>query len=179
MNISEIFLSIQGESSQAGFPTVFIRTAGCNLECSYCDTEYARSSGEELSLEKILKPKGINFIHEEATGVDADSSKVITKSQEIPYDYLMIATGPALGFSTVPGFGPEGGYTECIFELDQALQAKKAWDKFHLPYPFTKGAAVFGDPICVPEDADPNKYIKIVNQSIHKANRRASDLLIE
>jgi sulfide:quinone oxidoreductase len=83
-----------------------------------------------LPLEKILKPKGINFIHEEATGVDADSSKVITKSQEIPYDYLMIATGPALGFSTVPGFGPEGGYTECIFELDQALQAKKAWDKF-------------------------------------------------
>ena len=83
-----------------------------------------------LSLERILKPKGIKFIHEEATGVDADSSKVITKSQEIPCDYLMIATGPELGFSTVPGFGPYGGHTECIFELDQALKAKKAWDKF-------------------------------------------------
>ncbi len=94
-----------------------------------------------LSLDSILKPKGIKFIHEEATGVDADSSKVITKSQEIPYDYLMIATGPELGFSAVPGFGRKNGYTECIFELDQALRAKKAWDKFlEDPGPVVVGA---------------------------------------
>lgn len=83
-----------------------------------------------LSLDKILTPKGIKFIHEEAVGVDADSSKVITKTQELPYDYLVIASGPALVFSAVPGLGPEGGHTECIFELDQALKANKAWNKF-------------------------------------------------
>ena len=83
-----------------------------------------------LSLDSILRPKGVRFIHEEAVGVDADSSKVITKTQEIHYDYLVIATGPALTFSSVPGLGPEEGHTECIFTLDQAMRTKKAWDRF-------------------------------------------------
>lgn len=94
-----------------------------------------------LPLEKILNPKGIKFIHEEATGVDADKSKVTTKTQEIPYDYLVIASGPALGFSSVPGFGPEGGHTECIFTLEQAIRANKAWNKFlEKPGPIVVGA---------------------------------------
>ncbi|GBE00567.1 NADH dehydrogenase-like protein [bacterium BMS3Abin07] len=83
-----------------------------------------------LQLEKILKPKGINFIHAEATGIDAVASKVITKTKEIEYDYLVIATGPALVFSAVPGLGPEGGYTECIFTLEQALRCNGAWRRF-------------------------------------------------
>jgi sulfide:quinone oxidoreductase len=83
-----------------------------------------------LSLDSILKPKKINFIHEAAVGVDADSSKVITETQEIPYDYLVIASGPELVFSAVPGLGPEGGHTECIFTLEQAMRTKKAWDSF-------------------------------------------------
>ena len=47
--ISEIFKSIQGETSRAGLPCTFVRTVGCNLRCSYCDTEYARS-GEGIRL---------------------------------------------------------------------------------------------------------------------------------
>lgn len=94
-----------------------------------------------LSLESILKPKGIRFVHEEAMGVDAESSKVITKSQELVYDYLVIATGPELAFSAVPGLGPHEGHSECIFELDQALRAKKAWDRFlENPGPVVIGA---------------------------------------
>lgn len=94
-----------------------------------------------LSLENILAPKGIRFIHEEVTGVDADSSKVITKARELAYDYLVIATGPELGFSAVPGLGPYAGHSECIFELDQALRAKKAWDRFlENPGPLVIGA---------------------------------------
>jgi sulfide:quinone oxidoreductase len=94
-----------------------------------------------LPLEKILTPKGIKFIQEGATGVDADSSKVITASREIPYDYLVIASGPALGFSSVPGLGPEGGYTECIFTLEQAIKANNAWNKFlEKPGPVVVGA---------------------------------------
>jgi 7-carboxy-7-deazaguanine synthase len=49
--ISEVFRSIQGETSYAGLPCSFVRTAGCNLCCSYCDTQYARSGeGETMTV---------------------------------------------------------------------------------------------------------------------------------
>ncbi|AGH94271.1 radical SAM protein [Pseudobdellovibrio exovorus] len=54
IKINEIFYSIQGESTYAGNRTVFIRTTGCNLRCTYCDTKYSYHEGEFLSLEKIL-----------------------------------------------------------------------------------------------------------------------------
>jgi 7-carboxy-7-deazaguanine synthase len=49
LNIFEIFHSIQGESTFAGLPFVFVRLTGCNLRCSYCDTTYAYTGGEEMS----------------------------------------------------------------------------------------------------------------------------------
>jgi 7-carboxy-7-deazaguanine synthase len=54
MKVCEIFKSIQGESSYAGIPCLFIRLTGCNLRCTYCDTKYAYFEGEELSEDKIL-----------------------------------------------------------------------------------------------------------------------------
>lgn len=56
MKISEIFFSIQGESSYAGLPCIFIRLAGCNLKCEYCDTAYAQDldSGYDMSIDDIL-----------------------------------------------------------------------------------------------------------------------------
>jgi 7-carboxy-7-deazaguanine synthase len=48
LRVSEIFLSIQGESTHAGLPCAFIRLAGCNLRCSYCDTAYALEGGQEM-----------------------------------------------------------------------------------------------------------------------------------
>ena len=83
-----------------------------------------------LPLKPILERKGITFINEEVKGVDAESSKVVTASKEIPYDYLIIATGPHLAFEEVPGFGPDKGYTECVFTLGQAEKANRAWNKF-------------------------------------------------
>jgi len=53
MIINEIFKSIQGESTHMGRPCVFIRTTGCNLRCSWCDTEYAFHEGTEMSVEEI------------------------------------------------------------------------------------------------------------------------------
>jgi 7-carboxy-7-deazaguanine synthase len=52
--ISEIFYSIQGESSYSGFPCIFIRLSGCNLRCSYCDADYTWEQGEFLDIETIL-----------------------------------------------------------------------------------------------------------------------------
>ena len=43
--VSEIFTSIQGESHWSGYPCTFVRLAGCNLDCAYCDTGYAREGG--------------------------------------------------------------------------------------------------------------------------------------
>ncbi|MBI5682580.1 MAG: radical SAM protein [Deltaproteobacteria bacterium] len=56
MKISEIFFSIQGESSYAGLPCIFIRLAGCNLRCVYCDTVYAQDmeQGYEMPIDEIL-----------------------------------------------------------------------------------------------------------------------------
>ena len=54
IKINEIFFSIQGESSYAGWPTVFVRTSGCNLRCTYCDTQYAYHNGEQLDQSAII-----------------------------------------------------------------------------------------------------------------------------
>lgn len=54
MRITEIFYSLQGEGRLSGVPTVFVRTTGCHLRCSWCDTAYSFYGGEELSVDEIL-----------------------------------------------------------------------------------------------------------------------------
>jgi 7-carboxy-7-deazaguanine synthase len=51
--INEIFYSIQGESTRAGCPCVFVRLTGCNLRCSWCDTEYAFSEGRKMTVAEV------------------------------------------------------------------------------------------------------------------------------
>jgi sulfide:quinone oxidoreductase len=104
-----------------------------------------------LALKPILERKGITFIHEAAKGVDPDASKVISAGREVPYDYLVIATGPYLAFEEVPGLGPEKGHTECIFALDQAERTNRAWNRFlENPGPMVtgsvQGVSCFGPP---------------------------------
>ena len=54
LKISEIFCSIQGESTYSGLPCIFIRLAGCNLRCDYCDTTYSYESDISLSIDDII-----------------------------------------------------------------------------------------------------------------------------
>lgn len=54
LRVSEIFYSLQGETSRVGLPTVFVRLTGCPLRCTYCDTAYAFSGGQNMSVTKIL-----------------------------------------------------------------------------------------------------------------------------
>jgi len=55
LRVSEIFHSIQGESTRAGRPCVFVRLAGCHLRCRYCDTTYAFRGGQRTTVEEVLE----------------------------------------------------------------------------------------------------------------------------
>src|SRR5262252_2973015 len=55
MQIVEIYKSLQGESSYAGLPCVFVRTAGCNLRCVWCDSEYTFKGGQRFSVEEVVR----------------------------------------------------------------------------------------------------------------------------
>jgi len=69
LRIKEIYRSIQGESSFAGWPCTFVRTVGCDLRCSYCDEPHAFSGGERMTIAEILmrvKELGVQLV--ELTG---------------------------------------------------------------------------------------------------------------
>ncbi|MBD3290267.1 radical SAM protein [candidate division KSB1 bacterium] len=55
LKVNDIFYSIQGESSYAGLPCIFVRLAGCNLRCIYCDTRDAYENGKSVSIREIIK----------------------------------------------------------------------------------------------------------------------------
>jgi 7-carboxy-7-deazaguanine synthase len=54
MQITEIYKSLQGESTYAGLPCVFVRLTGCNLRCTWCDSEYTFQGGRKMSLEDVI-----------------------------------------------------------------------------------------------------------------------------
>lgn len=54
MTISEIFRSIQGESTRAGLPCIFVRLTGCNLRCTWCDTAYAFHGGTKMTVDEVV-----------------------------------------------------------------------------------------------------------------------------
>ena len=55
LRVTEIFRSIQGESTHAGRPCTFVRLTGCPMRCTWCDSEYTFTGGEHLSIEEIMK----------------------------------------------------------------------------------------------------------------------------
>ncbi|UCH63525.1 MAG: radical SAM protein [Fidelibacterota bacterium] len=59
LKVNEIFHSIQGESTHAGRPCVFVRLTGCNLRCAWCDTEFAFYEGKELTVDQVMEQVAI------------------------------------------------------------------------------------------------------------------------
>ncbi|MEW6506426.1 MAG: 7-carboxy-7-deazaguanine synthase QueE [Bacteroidota bacterium] len=100
LKVNEIYYSIQGESSKAGLPCVFVRLTYCNLRCSYCDTEYAFYEGEEKTIEEIIaEVKKFNCNLIEITGgeplVQSESIELMTKLCDEGFE-VMIETGGSL-----------------------------------------------------------------------------------
>jgi len=103
MRITEIFYSIQGESTFSGLPCVFIRTTGCNLRCTWCDTEYSFYGGVEMTLEEIaakVESFGCNVV--ELTGGEPLLQKEIYALSErlLGLGYtVLLETGGSLDLS--------------------------------------------------------------------------------
>ena len=69
LNVTEIFRSLQGESTYAGLPCTFVRLTGCNLRCRYCDTQYSYDHGVQMTLPQVVtrvRELGVDLV--EVTG---------------------------------------------------------------------------------------------------------------
>jgi 7-carboxy-7-deazaguanine synthase len=110
MIITEIFRSIQGESTHAGLPCIFVRLTGCNLRCTWCDTAYAFHGGTRMSVEEILsRVENLSAGAKDGESVKRDSARAIS---------LVELTGgePLLQPETIPLAQRllDGGYTVLI-----------------------------------------------------------------
>jgi 7-carboxy-7-deazaguanine synthase len=100
LKVNEIYFSIQGESSRAGLPCVFVRLTYCNLRCSYCDTEYAFYDGTEMSLDEITEEvKKYDCRLVELTGGEplfqVESAELMKRLCDAGFD-VMLETGGSL-----------------------------------------------------------------------------------
>ncbi|MCB0220316.1 MAG: 7-carboxy-7-deazaguanine synthase QueE [Chrysiogenetes bacterium] len=106
LQVTEIFYSIQGESTNAGRPCVFIRLTGCPLRCTWCDTEYAFHGGKQMTLHQILgevRSHGCRLV--EVTGGEplAQSKCIDLLHILLDEDYeVMLETSGALSIDEVP-----------------------------------------------------------------------------
>ena len=99
-----------------------------------------------FALAPMYARKGIRFVNAAATKIDTGGHTVTTSAgEEISYDRLLLGTGPRLAFEKVPGLGPEHGYTQSVCNLDHALLARDAWQRFlEEPGPVVVGTAQGG-----------------------------------
>jgi 7-carboxy-7-deazaguanine synthase len=106
LKVNEIFHSIQGESSHAGRPCVFVRLTGCNLRCAWCDTEYAFYGGQELSIDEVIRNVAqFDCRLVEVTGgeplMQPDAIDLMKRLLDEGYE-VMLETGGSLPVDKVP-----------------------------------------------------------------------------
>ena len=106
LKINEIYHSIQGESTSAGRPCVFVRLTYCNLRCTYCDTEYAFYEGKDMSVQQVIdEVKKYNCKLVEITGgeplVQLEECLDLMKNlYDLGYE-VMIETGGSLSIQDI------------------------------------------------------------------------------
>ena len=103
----------------------------------------------EIDLAPVMKRKGIEFVHAAVTKVDPQSNQVVLDNGDtVPYDYLIIAAGPALAFNEIEGLGPDKNSIS-VCTAGHAVAAAEKWQEFVKdPGPIvvgaTQGASCFG-----------------------------------
>ena len=141
MYLIEIYKSIQGESSFAGVPCIFVRLAGCNLRCAWCDSEYTFTGGYKLSedevvaeIEKLEPVRLVEFTGGEPLLQEKELVPLMSRLLELGYE-LMIETSGERALERVPravhkivdvkcpGSGEAGSFRlanlECLTERDE------------------------------------------------------------
>ncbi|MFQ5606913.1 MAG: radical SAM protein [Candidatus Zixiibacteriota bacterium] len=98
LTVNEIFHSIQGESTYAGWPCAFVRLTWCNLRCDYCDTAYAYEEGRQMSIDQIMeKVRGFGVKLAEITGgeplVQEGTPKLASRLLQDGYKVLVETSG--------------------------------------------------------------------------------------
>lgn len=86
--VNEIYVSVQGESTWAGLPCVFVRLTGCGLRCSYCDTAYAFTQGRRQSVAEVLAEVHRLAEPYAASGLTSGTSGLLGAAQESPRQKL-------------------------------------------------------------------------------------------
>jgi len=96
----------------------------------------------QLDLAQLTKRHGIAWILGKVTDIAPEAKRItVGENQTVDYDYMAIATGASFAFDTVPGLGPDGGYTHSVCTPNHALEARSAWLKFlEAPGPLVVGA---------------------------------------
>ena len=106
LTVNEIFHSIQGESTHAGRPCVFVRLTACDLRCSWCDTPYAFTEGRKMSVDDVVeRVRGYNCDVVEITGGEPLLQKEVYPLMERLLDEgrtVMVETGGHLSAEQVP-----------------------------------------------------------------------------
>src|ERR1019366_5132777 len=114
LQINEIFYSVQGESSLAGWPTVFVRTMGCNIRCTYCDTKYSYYEGRRLGFEEIMAQiKFHGTRHVCITG-----GEPMAQSKVIPFMKLLCDQGYVVSLETNGYYDTHGVDARAIKVID-------------------------------------------------------------
>ena len=118
LRVTEIFHSIQGESSYAGLPCVFVRLTGCNLRCRWCDTEYAFHGGTRMTLDEIN-----GTLHGAAGGMGVELRIVQSNHEGVLIDAFHEAMDSADGVLINPG-----AYTHTSVALRDAIAGRSFVD---------------------------------------------------
>jgi len=131
MKISEIFYSIQGEGPQIGMPTWFIRTAGCNLDCSFCDSKYAKH-GVNMIIKEIIEDISINnCCNVTITGGEPFiQSDLLNLVQKLKHKNIYIETNGTIFDSNIVGFAKIIVSPKPDFMTDNYLRVLKKWKSF-------------------------------------------------
>ena len=127
--VSEIFSSVQGESTRVGLPCTFVRLSGCNLRCRFCDTPYAQEGGEEIELDAVLdRVGGCGLPLVEVTG----GEPLVQKETPVLLSRL-IGEGYSVMMETNGSLSVEEVDPRVMLVMDIKAPGSGEADSFHLP----------------------------------------------